>query len=104
MAMMNFIVYDRWKLNTVAFEGVGRVGGMTVHGGGGMTVHGSSATNPPAIVLRVLQYGQYAALFRFSTDSNERQGQSWHSQHLLHYLEMPKKEKKNHTAHKNITS
>ena len=74
------------KLNTVAFEGVGRVGGMTVHG--------SSATNPPAIVLRVLQYGQYAALFRFSTDSNERQGQSWHSQHLLHYLETPKKEKK----------
>ena len=47
------------KLNTVAFEGVGR--------GGGMTVHGSSATNPPAIVLRVLQYGQCAALFRFST-------------------------------------
>lgn len=67
------------KLNTVAFEGVGRVGGP---GGGeeiyernGMTVHGSSATNPPAIILRVLQYGQYAALFRFSTDSNERQGQ-----------------------------
>ena len=48
MAMMNFTFYDRRN------EGVGRVGGMTVHGGGGMTVHGSSATNPPAIVLRVL--------------------------------------------------
>ena len=31
------------------------------------------------MVLRVLQFGQYAALFQFSTDSNERQGRSWHS-------------------------
>ena len=71
---------------------------MTVHGGGGMTVHGSSATNPPAIVLRVLQYGQYAALFRFSTDSNERQGRSWHSNTYYIIWRCQKKKKKTYSA------
>lgn len=84
------------KLNTVAFEGVGRVGGMTVHG--------SSATNPPAIVLRVLQYGQYAALFRFSIlivmSGKGRAG----TPTLTTLFGDAKKRKKNHTAHKNITS
>ena len=71
----HFLRWMKRKLNTVAFEGVGK----EIYERNGMTVHGSSATNPQVMVLRVLQFGQYAALFQFSTYSNEGQGRSWHS-------------------------